>query len=175
MSPQVVGPLVPQMPQPPGHPHGTGGHVVMAQPCHMPGAPLMAMASGPMPMMQTAMAPAGMTCVDAGSANPMSTLCKQGPVEWVPESQQAALAHILNQVSSQASEVAPTAIPLDSGSTESGGSCNSSCWPQASKRLNTNMESHMDAQLEAAVVAQALAGDISVTAPSIPTQMDRDA
>ena len=97
------------------------------------------------------------------------------PSEWTPDPQQAAFAQLLNQVSSQASEMAPTAIPLDSGSTESGGSSNSNCWPQASKRLNTNMESHTDGQLEAALVAQSLAGELCVACSPISTQMDRDA
>ena len=99
---------------------------------------------------------------------------QQGMTDWAPEAQQMALAQLLNQVP-QSPDPPPGSIPLDSGSTESGSSTHTTCWPNSSKRPNNNLESHIDSNLEAAVVAQALAGDISVTAPPIPTQMDKDA
>ena len=82
-------------------------------------------------------------------------------------------AQILHQ-SPQNQDSFPGSIPLDSGSTASGSSSQTTCWPSASKRPNNNLETHVDSNLESVVVAQALAGDLSVTAPPISTHMDRD-
>ena len=145
----------------------------MARPCQAAGNTVMPVMTGPMPS-QTSLAPVVAPNMETANMHGMQLQFQQGMTEWSPEVQQMAIAQMLHQVP-QNPDPPPGSIPLDSGSTASGSSTHTTCWPNSSKRPNNNLESHIDSNLEAAVVAQALAGDISVTAPPVPTQMDRDA
>ena len=113
--------------------------------------------------------------LDPNAIGPPASFGAAMPTEWTPPPEQAPFAQLHNFAEqSPRAQPVPT-IPMDSGSTESGSNSNTSSWPQRSKRTNANLESFTDGQLETALEAQSLAGELSVASTPITTQMNRDA
>ena len=113
---------------------------------------------GPMSFMPCGLPVAGANIDHSGTQ--MGTMPTQTPMP-VPDS---------NSTSPQETgESAPDHFVMGS-ETDSSHSSAGPCWPSASKRANLNLETHMDPNLEAAIYAQAIAGELS-DAQQPPCQM----
>ena len=162
-SPQVpiVGPMTHQLPMGAVPCHAVPTHMTM--PCHVVGP---AMAPNQTTAHATGFVPATSPASDTAHAQAIHFQFNAGATEWSPEAHQFAMTQM-------AQSGAPVvSIPLDSGSTASSASNQSTCWPSASKRPNVNLEAQVDSKLDSALVAQSLAGELAVSTPQVPTHMD---
>ena len=133
------------------------------------------MPAGQAPLIHAVPPMQGGPMLDPNSIGPPASFGAAMPTEWTPLPQQAPFAQLRTFAEQSPGAPPVPSIPMDSGSTESGSNSNTPCWPQGSKRVNANFEVRTDGQLESALVAKSLAGELNVSSAPIPTQMDRDA